>query len=193
MSNWYVIITNPQCERKAAGELRRAGLRVYLPKRSYEYENRRGDKITKHRPLWTGYLLVRFPMAGQAPFGLARGCQGVKDFLKWLNAAGEWEPVPVPESIVLAYMRRQRSRDYDGVRAARTARELRRAAFHEGGMVRVNDGPFASFLAKVEKIRGETAHIVVELFGRETTVTVDSFVDQLEPMDTGLAIPKAAA
>jgi len=180
--DWYCIITNPQCERKAAGELRRAGLRVYLPKRTYEHVHKRsGSKVTKYRPLWTGYLLIRFPQPGAAPFAIARSCQGVKDFLKWTTDSGEWEPVPIPEKIVLAYMRRQRNRDYDGVRAARTEREKRREKFKPGSQVRLHDGPFAGFLAKIDRIKGETAWVVADLFGRETPVVVDSFVDRMEP------------
>lgn len=183
--DWYCIITNPQCERKAAGELRRAGLRVYLPKRTYEHVHKRtGAKVTKYRPLWTGYLLIRFPQAGDPPFAIARSCQGVKDFLKWTTTEGDWEPVPIPEKIILAYMRRQRGRDYDGALAARSARELRRAQFKPGSQVRLNDGPFAGFLAKIDRIKGDTAWVVTELFGRETPLAVDSFVDQMEPIDT---------
>lgn len=184
--DWYVIITNPQNERKAAGELRRAGLRVYLPKRSYSHVHKRsGSKVTKYRPLWTGYLLVKFE-ALPPPFAVARDCQGVKDFLKWVNSDGEWEPVPIPEKVVLAYMRRQRNRDYDGVKAAQTARQQRRAKFKAGSTVRLNDGPFAGFLAKIDRIKGDNAWVVAELFGRETPVFVDEFVDRVEPVDKPL-------
>lgn len=199
--SWYVIITNPNCELKATNELRRAGLRVYLPKRTIETV-RKGAKAVKHRPAWTGYLLVRFPEELQEKyrvyvqdgdevkavdrwrpkFGVARACQGVKDFLLWMRDTGFNEPAPFPESVVTAYMRRQRNRDYDGAVQARKEREGKRANFRIGMNVRVTEGPFASFLAKIARTQGDTAWIVVDIFGRETSVKLENYTEGLEPL-----------
>jgi len=186
--NWYVLITNPNCELKATNELRRAGLRVYLPKRTIEkVAKRTGVKTVKHRPAWTGYLLVRFPEAlmqrGVPKFGIARACQGVKDFLPWMTATGFNEPAPFPEHLVAAYMRRQRNRDYDGALQARREREGKRANFRVGMDVRVSSGPFASFLANITKTHADAAWIVVDIFGRPTPVKLDNYTEALEPLD----------
>lgn len=200
-NDWYVIITNPNCELKATNELRRAGLRVYLPKRTIETV-RKGAKVVKSRPAWTGYLLVRFPEALQEQyrvyvkegdevkaeqrwrpkFAIARACQGVKDFLPWMTDAGFQEPVPFRESVVLAYMRRQRNRDYDGAMQARKEREGKRANFRVGMDVHVTAGPFASFMARIEKTHADTAWIVLNIFGRETPMRMENYTESLEPL-----------
>ena len=178
---WYVLTTEPQRERKAADELRRAGIRVYLPKHTFERENRRTKaKRTIRRPLWVGYLLINFRGYDTPPFGIARACQGVRDFIKWTAANGDQEPVPVPDKVVGTYMRRQRTGDYDGVRAERVAKEARKAGFIEGASVFVKDGVFASFMATVDSTDGEAAHILVDIFGRETPVTINDFTEHLQ-------------
>ena len=98
-TGWFVIQTNPQCEKKATDELRRAGLRVYLPKRSFEAKDKgnHSQPVVRTRPLLIGYLFVRFPdhLTDQwhtPMFGVVRGCQGVKGYLKAMNDANEWEP-----------------------------------------------------------------------------------------------------
>lgn len=208
--SWYVIITNPNCELKATSELRRAGLRVYLPKRTFEHV-RRGAKIVKSRPAWTGYLLVRFPenlqeqyttfvrdeeadevkqvFRWRPKFAVARACQGVKDFLPWMTDAGFKEPAPFSEAVVLAYMRRQRNRDYDGAMQARKEREGKRANFRVGMDVQVTAGPFASFMARIEKTQADTAWIVLNIFGRETPMRMENYTEALEPLAKS---PKAA-
>lgn len=200
--HWFIIITNPNCELKATNELRRAGLRVYLPKRTVETV-RKGAKTVKHRPAWTGYLLVRFPQELQEQyrvyvkgeddevravdrwrpkFAVARACQGVKEFLLWMDATGFNQPVPFPEHTVMAYMRRQRNRDYDGAVQAKKEKEGKRGNFRVGMDVRVTQGPFASFLAKIEKTQADAAWIVVDIFGRDTTIRVEDYTETLEPI-----------
>ena len=192
---WYVIITNPQCERKATTELRRAGIRVYLPQqvivrkptviRNARHPDLRQKRETRvHRPLWTGYVLCRFPAGvsegGQPMFAVARSCNGVRDFLKWRNAAGDLEPIPFSERLVLAFMRRQRARDYDGAKLARDAREAKLARFARGADVRIHGGLFEGFLTKIEKRTGDQLEVSIDIFGRPTLVTVD--VDDVTPV-----------
>jgi len=200
-NNWYVIITNPNCELKATNELRRAGLRVYLPKRTFE-QVKKGAKTVRSRPAWTGYLLVRFPETLQEQyrvyvptddgvrveyrwrpkFAVARACQGVKDFLLWMSDTGFNQPAPFAEGVVLAYMRRQRNRDYDGAMQARKEREGKRANFRVGMDVQVTAGPFASFMARIEKTNADTAWIVLNIFGRETPMRMENYTESLEPL-----------
>ncbi len=182
---WYILKTNPQQERKAADELRRAGIRVYLPKHTYERENRRTKaKRIIRRPLWVGYLLINFRGHETPPFGIARACQGVRDFIKWTVANGDQEPVPVPDKVVGTYMRRQRTGDYDGARAERLYREEQRQRFKPGTEVRIMDGPFALFPGVVDHTDNDVATILVAIFGRDTVIEIDSFTKRLEVIET---------
>jgi transcription antitermination factor NusG len=198
---WFVIQTNPQSEKKADGELRRAGLRVYLPKRSYETKDRgnHGEQKVRWRPLLIGYLFVRFPDHlldhwGSPPFGLVRGCQGVKNFVRVANEMGEWEPICVPDKDVGEFMRRQRRREFG--RPAIVDRKKRladmRKTFRKGSAVRVTDGPFATFLATLEKLNDDmTVDAEVVLFGRATKIRLS--VADVEPESTPIAQRAEAA
>lgn len=176
MGHWFIVQTNPQAERKADGELRRAGLRVYLPKRSYEAKDRKyhGEPKVKWRPLLIGYLFIRFPdyltdRYGNPQFGIIRGCQGVRDYVKAANAMGEWEPFGIKDELVAAFMRRQRQREFG--RPAVVDRKKRLAAMRErfspGNKHRIAAGPFASFLATLEKLNDNlTIEAEIDVFGR---------------------------
>lgn len=195
--SWYVVRTNPKCERKAAMWLRRAGLRVWVPKRMDVHQRHAtGETIMRHRPLWCGLLLVRFPPSavsrGVPRFGDARACFGVADFLRWSTARG-LEPVPLADALVGEYMRRQRRHDYDGARLAVAERAARRARLLEARQVRIKDGPMARFLARIDHLDASTAWLLVDIFGRQTPVAVRGAEDRLEPADEPLARRRAAA
>lgn len=180
--NWYVIQTTPQGERKAAGELRRAGLRVYLPMRSHEVRDRQNHSkpTLRFRPLLIGYLFVRFPhqmldRGGRPQFGAIRNCQGVKGYLRGTNDLGDWEPFSVPEKAVSDFMRRQRRREFGRPAVLDGKKRLAemRKTFRRGSHVRVTDGPFASFIGVLERLnKNETAVVELSIFGRENPITL---------------------
>lgn len=110
---WYIIESNPQSERKAAGEIRRFGLqhggdfRAYIPKWSRVHINTRTDtKTVKHRPLMVGYLFARFP---EGYYSDLSDCQGVRRVVK--NADGR--PAIVPDRVIAALMRAQRQMKHE--------------------------------------------------------------------------------
>lgn len=190
---WYIVQTNPQCERKAAGELRRAGLRVYMPKHRIETKHARTNApAIKRRPTFTGYLLVRFPAemmdSRRVPhFAKARACQGVRDFIRVINASDEWEPWPIPERVVAAIMRRARKHEFDDKQLQEWWRQEQKARFSRlvtpGARVLVKDGPFAAFEAIVVGLTSsKSVKANVQIFGRDTPVTFDSPEQQLEPI-----------
>lgn len=193
-NNWFVVQTNPQCERKADGELRRAGLRVYLPKRSYEVKDRRNhsEPTLRWRPLLIGYLFVRFPdvlldRMGNPPFGIVRACQGVKGFVKVANDIGEWEPIAVPDKAVVDFMRRQRRREFGRPAVVNPKKRLAdlRKTFRQGSTVRVTDGPFATFLGSLEKLNADmTVELELSIFGRPTKLRLS--VSDVEPTSSGV-------
>jgi transcription antitermination factor NusG len=201
MDGWFVIQTNPQSERKASDELRRAGLRVYLPKRSYEVRDRfnHSNPVVRWKPLLIGYLFIRFPghlidRWGMPQFGVVRGCQGVKGYLKTMNEQDEWEPFCVPDQAVAAFMRRQRQREFGRPNVPDPKKRLAdmRKRFHKGRSVRVTDGPFATFLATLEKFNSDyTIDVSLDIFGRPTKVRLD--VVDVEPVSETLDAIRDAA
>lgn len=190
MSDWFIIQCNPQGEKKAVGELRRAGFRVYMPRTSKEVIHKRTKQpMMKRGPVLKGYLFLRFPAhlydrRGIPPFAIARACQGVRDFLKAANANNEWEPFAVPDTEVIAFMRRERVREFGPAAPARPEQRRKRLEekFHPGAQVRIAIGPFENFIATVEKLTsGGTVEAEVMLFGRVNKV---SFADPEQSLRT---------
>lgn len=207
-SRWYVALTTPQAEKKAATELRRAGIRVYVPKRTKAMKPRKdGSRRQKAVPLMAGYVLIRFPMEmldrhGVHPFGIAKGCQGVRDFVRWVGKSGEKEPVPVPDAVVREFIARQRGREFDDEAIRRAMEEARRAAnearwagfrhaIKSGDPMRVIGGPFESFLATIVALDDKKgADVLINIFGRLTPVHMEEPEQYLEPEPVA---PKAEA
>lgn len=182
---WYVIQTNPKCERKAMGNLRRLGVRVYMP--SHTVEKRRRGFPALVKPLFIGYLVVRFPDAmldrhGVPPWRtILETCGGVRRVLNWWTPHGI-EPMPVSDRIIERYMHRQRAGDYDGAKQAMSARTARRAALRPGTVARIEEGPFGGWLGRVETVDGDVARLLVDIFGRETPISMDCYDERLTPV-----------
>lgn len=114
---WFVVQTNPNCERKAVVEIRRAGFRAYMPVFARDFRHHRTKKLdVQRRPLLVGYVFMRFP--GPANWYALRQCQGVKGVLYC-----DGRPYELPNSAIAALMREQRAMAHD----TRDARTLRRA------------------------------------------------------------------
>lgn len=191
MNRWFVLQTNPQCEKKAVGELRRAGVRVFVPKRFYEKRNHKtGKSSVKNRPLMTGYLFVRFPTAmlddkGRVPYGFIRKCQGVKDFLKAVDRSGERVPFSIPNRLVVDFMRRQRNREFGrpDVDNDEKQRARRERTFTKGRIMRVTNGAFYSLEALIENLRDDgTVDATIAIFGRATMFHLDKPEEMLSPL-----------
>lgn len=193
--NWYVVVTNPNNEKKAVGELRRAGFRVFLPSRSIQQRNRKtGERSVRFRPLLTGYLFLKFPPEKLDKYGVphfrsVRLCQGVKAFVTVADARGEFRPFSVEDAKVAEFLRRQRRREF-GSPSTEEPLDRARRLYPKGRAMRVADGPFDTFIATIERVLDSGAvEAVVELFGRSTKIQFMEPDEFLKP----LAIDREAA
>jgi transcription antitermination factor NusG len=115
--HWYIVQCNPNCERKAAREMRRRGFGVHIPRlATIKRHHRTKETIIKRRPLMTGYVFMRFK--GPENWYVLRQCQGVKGVL-YIDG----HPYQLPQSDVLAIIRAQRYFRYDD----KTTRDTRMA------------------------------------------------------------------
>lgn len=111
MGHWFIVETHPQSERKAAGEVRRFGLqhggdfRAFIPKWSRVVTRRTENKV-KFRPLYVGYIFVRFP---DGYYNDLADCRGVRRILK----RGDGRPAVVPNQVIAALLRNQRSMKHE--------------------------------------------------------------------------------
>ena len=113
MGHWLIVQTNPQQERKAAGEVRLFGLmhggdfRAFVPKWSQIIVNtRKGETRVKRRPLYAGYIFVRFP---EGYYNDLADCQGVRRILKRMDGS----PAIVPQKMIAALLRNERNMKHE--------------------------------------------------------------------------------
>lgn len=147
---WFLIYTNPKCERRAQLGLMRAGYETYLPTMRRVIEAPGKPVVERIVPMFPRYLFV----SGKQRT-MIRSIDGVQDVVR--NGLA-WAPVP--------------STAIEAMVTFQNEEEPPAPPKHWAGQtVRVLDGPFASFAATVEKILPhECARVLVNIFGRSTAV-----------------------
>jgi transcription termination/antitermination protein NusG len=165
---WYIVHTYSGHENKAKLTLlervKSGGLDAYfgevlVPTESVT-ENVKGQRRTTTRKFFPGYMFVQMVMDDRT-FHLVKNTPKITGFL------GGMKPTPVPE------------REITGVQTNMTEGKAGKAkvrvSFEPGESVRVIDGPFANFSAKVEEVKADKQKLKVSLsmFGRTTSVELD--------------------
>lgn len=163
--HWYIIHTYSGFEHKVAESLRNRAQAFGLAHKIGEIlvpteevvELRGGKKVTSKRLLYPGYVLVQMAMDDDV-WHLVRSTPRVTGFV-----GGGTRPVPLTADEVNKVLYRQ----------ARSAERPRpKMEFEKGEIVRIIDGPFASFQGKVDEVNPErdTLRVLVTIFGRSTPV-----------------------
>jgi len=164
---WYIVHTYSGHENKAKLTLlervRNANLQDYfgevlVPTESV-MEVVKGQRRTTTRKFFPGYMFVQMVLDDRT-FHLVKNTPKITGFL------GGTKPTPVPE------------REITGVQTNMTegkAKPKARVVFEVGDSVRVIEGPFANFSAKVEEVKADKQKLKVSLsmFGRTTSVELD--------------------
>ncbi len=164
---WYIVHTYSGHENKAKLTLlervRNANLNDYfgdvlVPTESV-MEVVKGQRRTTTRKFFPGYMFVQMVLDDRT-FHLVKNTPKITGFL------GGTKPTAVPE------------REITGVQTNMNegkAKPKARVVFEAGDSVRVVDGPFANFSAKVEEVKADKQKIKVALsmFGRTTSVELD--------------------
>lgn len=152
-TNWFCVVTNPNCLKRAELELASLGLRSFTPKKrvwvSHARQRRPVDK-----PILGRYLFVEVP---DGNFGQVRAVNGIESIISICG-----NPVPIPSRFVEAFIRRQmlgewdyvsqgtmRFQEADGTWTTRQNRLLER-----GDRIRVVEGEFNDMLAIVTQRKG---------------------------------------
>jgi len=164
---WYIVHTYSGHENKAKLTLKErvanANLNEYfgeilVPTESV-MEVVKGQRRTTTRKFFPGYMFVQMVLDDRT-FHLVKNTPKITGFL------GGTKPTPVPE------------REITGVQTNMNegkAKPKARVVFEVGDAVRVIDGPFANFSAKVEEVKADKQKIKVSLnmLGRTTSVELD--------------------
>ena len=155
-NEWFLAQLRPNCFHIAERNLKRQGFPTFLPLEE-KTVRRKGRFVQSLVPLFSGYMFVSIdPLLGQwRPVNSTYGVTRIVSF-------GQ-EPAAVPLEIVNELM----------LRCDPSGRMLPPKMLQPGDRVRITTGPFADFVAEVEKIAPDRrVWVLMELMGGQTRVAV---------------------
>lgn len=167
--DWYVVHTYSGYEKKVKSNVESRVKSLNMEGRIHEVvipmddviEFKGGKKTVVQKKVFPGYLLVRMTLDDNS-WGAIRNTPGVTGFV----GSGA-KPTPLSRKEVESILR---VRPEDEAKKARP-----RLEFEVGDQVRVNAGPFADFNGLIDEINVDqsTLKVLVNIFGRETPVTLE--------------------
>jgi transcriptional antiterminator NusG len=165
---WYIVHAYSGFEKKVAQAIKDQAIRKGMGDLIQEalvpteevVEMRRGQRVSSERKFLPGYVLVRMVMTDET-WHLVKNTAKVTGFL----GTGS-KPSPIRQSEADRILRQVQ----EGI-----GRPKPSILFEIGEMVRVSDGPFASFNGMVEDIDEDKARlkVAVTIFGRSTPVELE--------------------
>jgi transcriptional antiterminator RfaH len=160
-TTWFLAQLKPNSASIANKNLGRQGFRTFLPMEE-ETCQRNGKFVTTNKPLFPGYIFVALNVAK----GLWRTVNSTYGITRLVSFGKE--PAAVPLDLVSQLMLRC---DADG-------KVLPPKMLKPGDQVALNTGPFANFVAEVEKIAPDRrVWVLMDIMGGQTRVAVGA--DQL--------------
>lgn len=165
-ARWYVVHTYSGHENKVAEALKQRAetldltskiIAVLIPTQD-KIQIKRGQRKTVTEKIFPGYMLVQMELTDNAWLAV-RTTNGVTGFVGIGN-----KPTPLPRHEVEAIKKYMTQ-----------AAPQYKADYTEGEAIRIVDGPFNDFLGTVNSIDEEKGQVevLVNIFGRETPVTLD--------------------
>lgn len=150
---WYVILSKPRQEQRAATNLVNQGGNVYLPMLSVE-RIKNGKRIRQDEPLFPGYLFLKSPEQ-EGLINKVRSTFGVRGLLRFGD-----QPVTIADELIQDI--RQRSENPAPIQS-----------FKPGQQVQIDHGPFRDYQAIFHSYNGEErAIILISLLGQQNKLLV---------------------
>ncbi len=167
-ARWFIIHTYSGFEKKVAQAIKDQSIRKGMADQFEEVlvpteevvEMRRGKKVSSERKFLPGYVLAKMVMTDET-WHLVKNTAKVTGFL---GSGGK--PSPISQSEADRILRQVQ----EGIERPKPS-----ITFDIGEMVRVSDGPFASFIGMVEEVDEDKARlkVAVSIFGRATPVELE--------------------
>jgi transcription antitermination factor NusG len=146
-SRWYCVITNPNCQARAALGLHEIGYRTFYPKVRRWVTHAR-VKQAKEKPLFGRYIFVEVdPKNDQQSFYAVRAVNGVESMLSsWQETrfGMRIEPAPFCSDWMSSMRLRQMAGEWDETQGA----------FPVGAKIKLMEGEFANQLAIITAKEG---------------------------------------
>jgi transcriptional antiterminator RfaH len=160
-TTWFLAQLKPNSASIANKNLGRQGFRTFLPMEE-ETRQRNGKFATTLRPLFPGYIFVALNVAE----GLWRTVNSTYGITRLVSFGKE--PAAVPLDLVSQLM----------LRCDASGKLLPPKLLKPGDQVALTNGPFANFVAEVERIAPDRrVWVLMDIMGGKTRVAVGA--DQL--------------
>ena len=162
---WFVIQLKPNSHHQAKKNLTRQGFDTFLP--LHEITLRKASRFVKStKPLFPGYMFVSFNKA-ENKWQKIKNTYGVSRLIT-INSSLK----SIPTTFIDGLMKR-----YDS-----SGKLIPIVEMKKGDKVEILEGPFANFIATVEKYESEQRiWILMDLMGRKTKLQTPS--NALQPLD----------
>ncbi len=167
-ARWYVVNVYSGSEKKVAESIREQAILKKMEDRILEVlvpteqvvEVRKGTKVNAEHKFFPGYILVKMEMSDDT-WHIVKDTPRVSGFLGSRNK---------PQAISEREVKRIMDQIEQGIERPST-----QIYYEVGEQVRVNDGPFASFVGVVDEVDNEKSRlkVSVSIFGRYTPVELE--------------------
>ena len=156
MKQWHLVQFKPNSYRLAVRNLQRQGFETFLPLQ--EITSRKPSSFAVDlRPLFPGYMFVGVELDA-APWRKINSTIGVS---RLVSLADNYKPLPL--NLISSLM----------FRCDEKGKLLPPKTLNGGDSVEVLNGPFANFVATVEKIDAQKrVYVLMEFMGQSTRVHV---------------------
>lgn len=169
---WFVLLTEPQMERKAAAHLIGRRFKTYLPEEAvWARRGVRRQKVEVRRPIFRGYLFIHLSFEADADrWNKVTTVPGIHRFMR-LN--DDFAIVPDHE------MHKLFATEQILLQPAKIRGPA--SIFKAGEQVRATEGPFSGFAGEIERLDDEQRiSVLMAMFGRVTRVHFQA--EQLEKL-----------
>lgn len=157
-TTWFLAQLKPNCAKIANQNLKRQGFRTFLPMVE-ETRQRHGKFVNALLPLFPGYIFVAFDVTG-GPWRAVDSTYGITRLVSFGR-----KPASVPLDLVSQLML------HCGISGTFLPPKLLKL----GDQVRLTTGPFANFIAEIEKITPDRrVWILMNIMGEQTRVAVEA-------------------
>ena len=157
-TSWFLAQMKPNCANIADKNLKRQGFQTFLPLEE-ETCQRNGKFVTTSQPLFPGYIFVAFDVAR----GLWRAVNSTQGITRLVSFGKE--PAALPHGLVSQLM----------LRCDTEGKILPPESLNPGDQVTLTKGPFANFIAEVEKITpDQRVWVLMDIMGGQTRVAVEA-------------------